>query len=128
MHKELKTCVCFLFVCCVFLPSIANTMSFPHNCNKTACDHQSTDEDPAEWSLFCKIDTANLTCLNETSEGSCKKIFRAWEDRLSKEHVTTTYLTFILLTRIIILTYFFNLFYVFLYLVCRKRSRSGTVV
>ena len=62
-------------------------MSFPHNCNKTSCDHQSTNDDSTEWNLLNKIDTQNLQCLNEKTDGSCKKIFRAWDDRLNKDYV-----------------------------------------
>lgn len=63
-------------------------MSFQHNCNKTACDHQSAaNDESAEWNLFYKIDLDNLQCLNEEIDGSCKKIFRNWDERLSKQHV-----------------------------------------
>ena len=62
-------------------------MSFQHNCNKTACDHQSTDDNSAEWNLFYKIDLDNLQCLNEETDGSCRKIFRNWDELLSKQHV-----------------------------------------
>ncbi len=62
-------------------------MSFPHNCNKSGCDHQSTNDNSAEWNLISKIDIENLQCLNERIDGSCKKIFRPWDDRLNKEFV-----------------------------------------
>ena len=63
-------------------------MVFEHNCNKTTCDHQSAaSDDSAEWNLFYKIDLDSLQCLNEETDGSCKKIFRNWDERLNKEHV-----------------------------------------
>jgi hypothetical protein len=63
-------------------------MPFEHNCNKTTCDHQPTAEDTAdEWNLNFKIDLENLQCLNEETDGSAKKIFRNWDERLSREHV-----------------------------------------
>ena len=63
-------------------------MGFEHNCNKTTCDHQSAaSDDSTEWNLSYKIDLNGLQCLNEEIDGSCKKIFRNWEERLSKENV-----------------------------------------
>ncbi|RNA06633.1 hypothetical protein BpHYR1_037478 [Brachionus plicatilis] len=61
-------------------------MAFRHNCNKENCDHQSANDQSEEWNLFCKIDLDNVQCLNEETDGSCKKIFRSWEDRLLREH------------------------------------------
>ena len=57
-----------------------------HACNKEHCDHQEV-KNGDEWSLFTKIDFQNLQCLNEEIDGSCKHVFRAWDDRLSKEEV-----------------------------------------
>lgn len=63
-------------------------MPFEHNCNKATCDHQPTAEETADqWMLNSKIDLDNVQCLNEESDGSAKKIFRSWDERLSKEHV-----------------------------------------
>ena len=62
-------------------------MSFPHNCNKATCDHQSANDNSPEWNLLCKINMENLQCLNEKIDGSCKKIFRPWDDRLNKDYV-----------------------------------------
>jgi hypothetical protein len=61
-------------------------MPFEHNCNKCTCDHEPTNES-VEWSIFSRIDTDNLQCLNEAVDESCKKIFRPWEERLSKDYV-----------------------------------------
>ena len=63
-------------------------MVFEHNCNKGTCDHQPANDESAEWNLFAKIDMENLQCLNEEVDGSCKKIFRPWDERLQKEHVS----------------------------------------
>lgn len=64
-------------------------MPFEHNCNNHAgCDHEPTSDDGSEWNLNTRIDLENLQCLNEEVDGSCKKIFRAWDDRLNREHVT----------------------------------------
>jgi hypothetical protein len=57
-----------------------------HACNKQFCDHQEV-KNGDEWSLFTKIDFQNLQCLNEEIDGSCKHVFRAWDDRLAKEKV-----------------------------------------
>ncbi|XP_004537783.1 PITH domain-containing protein GA19395 [Ceratitis capitata] len=51
------------------------------------CGHEATDIDHAlemgiEYSLFKKIDLDNLECLNEESEGTGKKVFKAYENRL----------------------------------------------
>lgn len=62
-------------------------MSFQHNCNHNNCDHQPTNDDGSDCNLNHKIYLENLQCLNETSDGSAKKIFRSWEDRLNTEIV-----------------------------------------
>lgn len=38
-------------------------------------------------SLYQKIDTERLECLNESEEGAGKTVFKAWEDRLDKVKV-----------------------------------------
>ena len=38
-------------------------------------------------SLYQKIDTEKLECLNESEEGSGKTVFKAWDDRLDKTKV-----------------------------------------
>jgi hypothetical protein len=63
-------------------------MSFSHNCNKGGqCDHQSALADTDGSDLNPRIDKENLQCLNEESDGSCKKIFRAWDERLVGDYV-----------------------------------------
>lgn len=65
-------------------------MGFEHNCNKAVCDHESANDYREEWSLNSRIDTENLQCLNERVDGSCKKIFRPWDDRLNRNYVNKT--------------------------------------
>jgi len=49
-------------------------------------DHQhDSPEMGVEYSLYTKIDKDNLTCLNEAVDGSCKNIFKPWEERLNFE-------------------------------------------
>ncbi|CAH0556744.1 unnamed protein product [Brassicogethes aeneus] len=58
----------------------------PHgNCNG---DHNHQHDNPEmgiEYSLYSKINTENLECLNEAVEGSGKTVFKPWEDRLNFE-------------------------------------------
>lgn len=44
-------------------------------------NHDDTPEMGVQYSLYKKIDTANLECLNERVEGSGQNVFKAWEDR-----------------------------------------------
>lgn len=62
-------------------------MPFEHNCNHATCDHEPTADDGSEFNLNTRIDLENLQCLNEETDGSCKKIFRSWDDRLDRENV-----------------------------------------
>ena len=54
------------------------------------CEHEA-QEQPSdlgiEYSLYTKIDTENVQCLNEAVEGSGKKIFKPWEKRLDTNEV-----------------------------------------
>ncbi len=38
----------------------------------------------SNFSLYQKIDLSNLECLNESEEGSGKRVFRPWQSRLDK--------------------------------------------
>lgn len=53
-------------------------------------DHNKDDspEMGIEYSLYTKIDKENLTCLNESVDGSAKAIFKPWEERLNFETVS----------------------------------------
>ena len=61
-------------------------MGFEHNCNSGHCDHQPSADDSISCNLFSKIDLENVKCLNEEIDGSCKKVFRPYDDRLNREH------------------------------------------
>jgi hypothetical protein len=50
------------------------------------CHHEHEDpERGTEYSLYSKIDTLNLVCLNETEEGSAAGVFRPWDHRLDTD-------------------------------------------
>lgn len=61
----------------------------PHSHNHgEQCAHEAVDvDDPLEtgiqYSLYQKIDFENLETLNEEEEGSGKKVFKAYNDRLN---------------------------------------------
>ncbi|GIX67024.1 PITH domain-containing protein 1 [Caerostris extrusa] len=52
------------------------------------CEHEH-EENPAElgvaYSLYTKIDTENVQCLNEVMEESGKLVFKPWEKRLETD-------------------------------------------
>ena len=51
------------------------------------CDHSgdATDETSATaFSLYSKIDTTNLECLNELVDGTGVKVFKPWSERLCR--------------------------------------------
>lgn len=55
-----------------------------HQCEaeSTSADQDNVLEMGIQYSLFKKIDTENLECLNEAEENSGKKVFKAYENRL----------------------------------------------
>lgn len=61
----------------------------PHSHNHGPCSHEAHGIDPLEmglqYSLYQKIDMFNLEVLNETTEGSGKKVFKPYEQRLDFE-------------------------------------------
>lgn len=68
-------------------------MSDHNHSHSGSCCHGSEDVEDASnlgvlYSLYSKIDLQNLTTLNESVENSGKKVFRSWDDRLSKEFVS----------------------------------------
>lgn len=74
----------------VSLKYFAHTIKFvdkmpPHGGHSCGGDsnHDDTPEMGLEYSLYAKIDLANLECLNEASDGSGKTVFKPWEDRLN---------------------------------------------
>ncbi|XP_060081574.1 PITH domain-containing protein 1-like [Ylistrum balloti] len=48
-------------------------------------DHITEAEKAAAYSLFLKIDTERVECLNEAVDGSGKDVFKPWDKRLDKE-------------------------------------------
>merc|ERR1719445_3004697 len=58
-----------------------------HSCG--GCEHGAAgllgEESGLSYSLYQKIDMANLTCLNEEVEDSGKTVFKPWESRLDRE-------------------------------------------
>lgn len=56
------------------------------------CDDDHNHEDSSEmgiqYSLYLKIDKANLECLNEAVQNSGKTVFKPWEERLSLDTVS----------------------------------------
>lgn len=50
-------------------------------------DHTPESELASSYSLYLKIDTERVTCLNETVEESGKYVFKPWDKRLDKEKV-----------------------------------------
>jgi len=50
-------------------------------------DHAPESDMMAAYSLYLKIDTERVQCLNEAEEGSAKYIFKPWDQRLDKEKV-----------------------------------------
>lgn len=67
-------------------------MVFEHNCNKSICDHESANDYTEEWNLNSRIDIQNVQCLNERVDGSAKKIFRSWDERLNRNYVIYNFL------------------------------------
>jgi hypothetical protein len=57
-----------------------------HSCDGDH-NHDETPEMGLQYSLYSKIELANVECLNEKREGSGKDVFKAWEDRLDFEKV-----------------------------------------
>lgn len=58
------------------------------------CGHESSESDylkeiGIQYSLYTKIDTENLECLNEAVDGSAKLVFKPYEDRLNFDKVSS---------------------------------------
>ncbi|XP_064383353.1 PITH domain-containing protein 1-like [Halichondria panicea] len=58
-------------------------MAHHHHCHGEH-DHDHAEDPAMLYSLYQKIDTEKLECLNESEEGSGKTVFKAWDDRLDK--------------------------------------------
>lgn len=50
-------------------------------------DHVTDADRASAYSLYLKIDTERVQCLNEAEEGSAKYVFKPWDKRLDKEKV-----------------------------------------
>jgi hypothetical protein len=59
-------------------------MVFEHNCGQSGCDHEPAQPDSSTFSLYTKIDVANIQCLNEDRDGSGQTVFRPWDDKLNR--------------------------------------------
>ena len=56
-----------------------------------SCEHDHADaERGLMYSLYEKIDTPRVLCLNEAVDGSAKAIFKPWDQRLDKTIVSLT--------------------------------------
>lgn len=53
-----------------------------HDHHNGCCDH---GDEATAFSLYQKIDTANVECLNELVDGSGVKVFKPWSERMSDE-------------------------------------------
>lgn len=59
-----------------------------HNCGGGEHSHDHSDADlGAVYSLFSKIDSQRVQCLNEAREGSGRTVFRSWDSRKDKDKV-----------------------------------------
>lgn len=59
-------------------------------------DHDNPDRG-ALFSLYTKIDTERLECLNEVTDGSGKLVFKPWDERLDFSKVITLPHSFVFL-------------------------------
>ena len=58
-------------------------MSHGHCCSaEHDHDHDDSTDNASKYSLYLKIDTDRLECLNEEIPDSGKSVFKSWEDRL----------------------------------------------
>ena len=65
-------------------------MSGNHCCDHSCEGHQSinnTEDLGVLYSLYTRIDTERIECLNEAIEGSGKTVFKPWDQRLNFEQV-----------------------------------------
>lgn len=53
-----------------------------HGHHNGCCDH---GDDSTAFSLYQRIDTANVECLNELVDGSGARVFKPWSERMSNE-------------------------------------------
>lgn len=53
-----------------------------HSCEEHA--HENPAEKGVQYSLYLKINLDEVTCLNESIDGSGKTVFKPWEERLTR--------------------------------------------
>ena len=62
-----------------------------HSHGPGGCDHGksglSGEEFGIQYSLYQKIDSVNVTCLNEEIDNSGKDVFKSWTERKNREKV-----------------------------------------
>ena len=79
-------------------PACSRWITMSHGHSHGACggdsdhSHDHPDEELGKmYSLYLKIDTERLQCLNEAQDGSGKTVFKPWDQRKDKEKVGTTF-------------------------------------
>eukprot|EP00800_Vazella_pourtalesii_P011512 TRINITY_DN276_c0_g1_i3.p1 TRINITY_DN276_c0_g1~~TRINITY_DN276_c0_g1_i3.p1 ORF type:complete len:150 (+),score=34.25 TRINITY_DN276_c0_g1_i3:33-452(+) len=61
-------------------------MACSHGHGHGGCDHSSVEDGTGDkYSLYLKIDTDKVRCLNESADGAGKHVFKSWDGRLDKE-------------------------------------------
>ena len=61
-----------------------------HSSHGCGGHHHHEQQDPAVlWSLYKKIDLHKVQCMNESEDGSGKEVFKAWEQRLDRDKVSS---------------------------------------
>lgn len=69
-------------------------MPHSHDHGNGGCASEATDTDNAlemgiQYSLYSKIDMANMECLNESRDDSGRLVFKPYEQRLDKTKVSS---------------------------------------
>lgn len=73
-------------------------------------DHSDAEEVGIQYNLYQKIDKENLQCLNESVEGSGKTVFKPWDKRLDRVHVSVIVTKYIHLSAVFIIYSYYNRF------------------
>ena len=59
-----------------------------HGCGHEHHEHDMSEaEKGIQFSLYLKVDTDNVECLNEVVDGSGKDVFKPWDKRQDTEKV-----------------------------------------
>lgn len=64
------------------MPGHGHGHAHGHGCDGDD-NHDDTPETGLQYSLYKKIDSENLECLNERIQHSGKQVFKPWEERLN---------------------------------------------